>query len=149
MTGGQSSPTIRSRVALRTEKLRRGPVVLQHRTVRPSEHGAPVLQSEPEPASLVHHPVVAPAQEHQVLKRGGSSVRPVDHVVGIAPGLRAVASREPAAAVPNHHRLVAWPGAPLSAFFVRRNNGTGAIPDERERHIAQRWLPGPARSNPT
>jgi hypothetical protein len=48
-------------------------------------------------------PMMRPAQQNQVGQRGGSSVGPVLDVVNITPPMRAVAARESATAVPDHH----------------------------------------------
>ena len=85
---------------------------LQHRSVRSSEHGAAVLEHEPEPAGGVHHPVVAPAEQQQVrvppwdprrpsARRGARRTRTGDgHIPGT--GIRGPA-RSPRGA---------WPPAP-------------------------------------
>ncbi len=49
-------------------------------------------------------PVVGPAQEDEVGERGFSPVGLVADVVGISPSGGAVAPREPAAPIPDHHR---------------------------------------------
>ncbi len=47
--------------------------------------------------------VVSPAQQHQIRQRGGSAVRPVHHVVSVAPGGRTIAPGEPALSISDHH----------------------------------------------
>jgi hypothetical protein len=46
---------------------------------------------------------MTPAQQHEVPDGRESAVGPMDHMVGVAPGLRPVAPREPAVTVAHDH----------------------------------------------
>ena len=53
---------------------------------------------------MMGHPMVGPAQQQQVREGRWPTLRPVDHVVRVAPGLRTVAAGESAVAVPHDDR---------------------------------------------
>jgi hypothetical protein len=73
-----------------------------------SEHPMSVARDQL-PAPLVHRPVMAMAQEHQVLKGGRPAVAPVDDVVGVGPRRWPIAPRPHAALVADPER---GPGRP-------------------------------------
>jgi hypothetical protein len=54
---------------------------------------------------VVDEPVMAPAQQHQVRKRGVASMRPVHDVMGVTPALRSVTAGEATVAIPDHHGM--------------------------------------------
>src|SRR6266550_4887265 len=77
--------------------------IFEHGSVGSSEDRPALVQIEPEASWLVHQPVVAPAQEQQVLERRRTAIGPVDNVVGVAPGMWTVAAGEAAPAIPGDH----------------------------------------------
>ena len=73
--------------------------LLQHRAVRLAEDRPAILDFQPETTGFVDEPMMAPAQQHEVRKRSGSAVGPMDDMVRVAPRRRAVAAGEPAVQV--------------------------------------------------
>ena len=98
------APTIATRIATHANRrhLLWGPFH-QRGAVRASEDRPSAGKVQAEPASVVHHPVVAAAQQEEVRYRGGSPIGPVLDVVSVAPRRWAIAAREPAPTVPDHH----------------------------------------------
>lgn len=68
---------------------------------------------------LMHHVVVAVAQQHEVVEVGGATVLPVPEVMCIAPADRSVAARETAATVAGGHRTEQVPGHRVLGTAVR------------------------------
>ena len=77
-------------------------MVGQRRAAGPAEHRLPVLEREGEPARRVKRSVMAATQEQQIRKCRGATVGPMNDVMGVAPGLRAIASWKPAMAITDH-----------------------------------------------
>src|SRR5215216_4006802 len=112
------------------------------------------------PAALVDRPMMGPAQQGQVGQVGGAAVEPVDQVVALAPGQRAVAVGEDTAAVADGQggalggvmtrlarpRSRGWRGAPprvggntARAAWSRAVKGPSS-PGSAARWGAWRWL---------
>src|ERR1700683_4431033 len=68
------------------------------------DHQDPLIAPDQLPATLMDRPVVAIAEQDEVLQVGRPAVAPVDDVVGVGPGSGAVAARPHAALVANPER---------------------------------------------